>query len=66
MLTQQPSRLEWERGCSKRPVQQGRRRFGERSVQEVREHDKGPRTPLADFFNSPIQDFAARLLSPDG
>jgi hypothetical protein len=37
------------RESSKRPVQQGRRLFGERSV----EHDKGPRTPLADFFNTP-------------
>ena len=47
----------------KKPVQQGRallgtsRRasplLGARSVHEVREHDKGPRTPLAGFFNTP-------------
>ncbi|MFB3061908.1 MAG: hypothetical protein ACE10C_11120, partial [Candidatus Binatia bacterium] len=30
---------------------QGRRPFGERSIHVVREHDKGPRTTLADFFN---------------
>ncbi len=53
-------------GCSKRPVLQGRRDFGARSVHGVREgerrnapslrarsSDKAPRTPLADFFNSP-------------
>ena len=39
--------------CSKRPAQQGHRGFGARSVHEVREDDKGPRTPLADFFNRP-------------
>jgi hypothetical protein len=39
------------RGCSKRRAQQGRRRFGARSVLIVREHDKGPRTPLTPFFN---------------
>ena len=38
--------------CSKRPVQQGRRAVGARSVHGVREHDNRPRTPLADFFNS--------------
>ncbi len=32
-------------------VQQGRSPFGARSVQAVREHDKGARTPLADIFN---------------
>jgi len=37
--------------CSKRPVQQGHRRLGTRCVHSVREHDKAPRTPLADFFN---------------
>ena len=31
--------------------QQGHRPFGARSVHVVREHDKGPRTTLADFFN---------------
>ena len=31
-----------ERGCSKRPVQQGRRFVGARSVHKVREHDNGP------------------------
>ena len=30
----------------------GRRDFGARSVQAVREHDKDPRTPLAAFFNN--------------
>ena len=39
--------------CSKRPAQQGRRGFGARSVHGVREDDKGPGTPLADFFNRP-------------
>jgi hypothetical protein len=34
----------------KRFVQQGRRGFGARSVQGVREDDKTPRTQLADFF----------------
>jgi len=32
-------------------IQQGRRRFGARSVHGVREDDKDPRTPLVDFFN---------------
>ncbi|MEE9233382.1 MAG: hypothetical protein V3U07_07975, partial [Nitrospirales bacterium] len=45
-------------------VVQGRRGFGARSVHGVREGeereaceceaDKGPRTPLADFFNRPL------------
>jgi len=34
----------------KRFVQQGRRGFGARSVQGVREDDKTPRTQLVDFF----------------
>ena len=38
-------------------VQQGRKPFGERSVQAVREHDKGLRTPLATFFGSPLGGF---------
>ena len=38
----------------KKVVQQGRRDFGARSVHGVREHDKGPRTQLAAFFNIPI------------
>ena len=37
----------------KKAIQQGRRPFGERSVQEVREHDKGPRTQLMGFFTIP-------------
>ena len=54
----------YQAGGSKRPVQQDRRPFGTRSVQKVRERerceerqvcepegDKGPRTPLAVFFN---------------
>jgi len=54
--------------CPKRPVQQGRRtpglqsqrplrqsRLGDRSVYGVREDDKDPRTPLADFFNRPVK-----------
>jgi len=45
----------YNRGCSKRSVQQGRRAVGARSVHGVREHDDGPRTPLAAFFNSPIK-----------
>ncbi|MEC4673101.1 MAG: hypothetical protein VST68_02815 [Nitrospirota bacterium] len=47
--------------CSKRPVQQGRRPFDARSVHGVREHDKGPRTPLADFFNRPVLNIFFRL-----
>ena len=35
----------------KKFVQQGRRAFGARSVQVVREHDKSPRTQMAGFFN---------------
>jgi len=42
-----------EEGMFKKTVQQGRRDFGARSVHGVREHDKGPRTPLAAFFNIP-------------
>jgi len=45
---------ESNRGCSKRCAQQGRRDFGARSVLIVREHDKGPRTPLTPFFNIPL------------
>ncbi|MEC4674364.1 MAG: hypothetical protein VST68_09255 [Nitrospirota bacterium] len=56
--------------CSKRPVispaltqgrqdalfhGQGRRLVGARSVLGVREHDNGPRTPLADFFTGPFR-----------
>ncbi|MEC4674165.1 MAG: hypothetical protein VST68_08240 [Nitrospirota bacterium] len=46
-------KLQKQGGCSKRPVQQGRRFFGAGSVQAVREHDKGPRTPLTPLFNIP-------------
>jgi|GEM_PF-3786636 len=36
----------------KKAAQQGRRDFGARSVvQAVREHGKGPRTPLTAFLN---------------
>jgi hypothetical protein len=38
-------------------LQQGRRAFGARSVQAVREHDQGPRTPLEVFLNSPFKNF---------
>jgi len=37
----------------KKVTQQGRSRFGARSVLSVREHGKRARTPLADFFNIP-------------
>ena len=40
-------------GVFQKAVQQGRRPFGAWSVHGVREHDKGPRTPRADFFNTP-------------
>ncbi len=36
----------------KKVVQQARRTVGARSVLIVREHDNGPRTPLAAFFNA--------------
>jgi len=35
----------------KKAVQQGRRRLGAQNVLIVREHDKGPRSPLVDFFS---------------
>ncbi|MEC4674241.1 MAG: DNA helicase RecQ [Nitrospirota bacterium] len=44
-----------QEACSNSPGQQGRRGFGARSVHEVREDDKSPRTPLADFFNRPAK-----------
>ena len=45
------------KGLLKMVVQQGRKPFGERSVQAVREHDKGLRTPLATFFGSALGGF---------
>ena len=45
-------------GAVQKGLQQGRRAFGTRSVRSVREHDKGPRTPLAGFFNSPLGPMA--------
>ena len=45
-----------ERECSKKSVQQGRSPFDARSVLPVREHGKRARTPLAAFFNIPIDD----------
>lgn len=36
-------------GMLQRPVRQGRRNVGARSVHGVREHDNGPRTPPAGF-----------------
>ena len=52
------------RECSKlvlrllegKSVQQGRSHFDARSVHGVREHGKTARTPLAAFFNIPIND----------
>jgi len=49
-------------GCSKRFVQQGRRRFGARSVRLVREHGKTPRTPLAAFVNILLVTMAITLM----
>jgi len=46
-----------EGGMFKKVVRQGRRAFGARSVHGVREHDKGPRTQLAAFFNIPIKHY---------
>lgn len=51
------------REWSKRFVQQGRRGFGERSVHEVREHDKRPRTPLAAFWAIPCYQEKRGVLS---
>jgi hypothetical protein len=42
----------------KKAIQQGRSRFGARSVLSVREHGKTARTPLVDFFNIPITSFS--------
>jgi hypothetical protein len=41
---------------SKKSVQQGRSHFYARSVHLVREHGKMARTPLAAFFNRPMQE----------
>ncbi len=45
------------KGLLKKVVQQGRRGFGARSVQSVREDGKAPRTPLAAFFNNALRAF---------
>jgi len=45
--------ISW-RECSKKSVQQGRSHFDARSVLLVREHGKVARTPLAAFFNIPL------------
>ena len=42
------------RACSKKFVQQGHSQFCARSVPFVREHGKMARTPLAAFFNRPM------------
>ena len=39
-------------------VPEGATAVGARNVHGVREHDKGPRMPLADFFNSPLLYFS--------
>ncbi len=41
---------------SKKSVQQGPSRFNARSVRLVREYGKMARTPLAAFFNRPIDE----------
>ena len=38
-------------------VQQGRREFGARSVQAVREHDKFPRNAAGGHFEPPVLGF---------
>ncbi len=43
-------------GLFKKVVQQGRSHFCAQSVLLVREHGKMARTPLAAFFNSPIDE----------
>jgi hypothetical protein len=48
-------RAERTSGGSKKFVQQGRSHFCAQSVLPVREHGKMARTPLAAFFNSPLQ-----------
>ena len=45
-------------GCSKRPVQHGRRPVGARSVYGVCERANGSRTRLAGFCNSPTHESA--------
>ena len=40
---------------SKKSVQQGRSHFDARSVLVIREHGKRARTPLAAFFNRPME-----------
>jgi len=49
---------EWE--CSKKFDQQGHSHFDARSVHGVREHGEMARTPLAAFFNIPIQVLTLR------
>ena len=42
---------------------QGRRLFGARGAYSyVREDDKGPRTPLADFFNAPVTIYGITVM----
>ena len=45
------------RECSKKSVQQGRSYVDARSVLSVREHGNIARTPLAAFFNIPMEEF---------
>jgi len=47
--------ISW-RECSKKFVQQGHSPFDARSVHSVGEHGKRARTPLAAFFNIPIDE----------
>jgi len=56
----EPAIISW-RECSKKSVQQGHSHFDARSVQEVREHGKMARTPLAAFFNIPIVLLSKRI-----
>ena len=48
---------------SKKSVQQGRSHFYARSVCVIREHGKMGRTPLAAFFNRPINGMGVEHLS---
>ncbi len=57
ILTHRHVAYQRPRGGSKKFVQQGRSHFCAQSVLPVREHGKMTRTPLADFFNSPIMFF---------
>ena len=54
---QTPAPARSTEGCATRPVQQDRRPMGARSVQAVREHDTGPRTPRVDVFNNPTVSY---------